>query len=74
MVNKFLTLYSKETPRWANISSLNEEMGWEELVAQTTAEYFDSNGVYRLFTREIVEGASRCNYGQVMTHLSSHRE
>lgn len=65
MVKELDRLYSAATPRWSNISELALDLGWTELVAQTAAEYFDSKGVSKKFSREVVEAATRVNYGQV---------
>ncbi|KAK7064553.1 Prenylcysteine lyase [Favolaschia claudopus] len=64
MVNKFQSLYAPEVPRWQNISHLSSILGWDELVSQTTSEYLLSNGVSNKFISELVEGATRVNYGQ----------
>ena len=65
MINEIDALYHQDTPRWSNISSLAEQMGWTELVAQTMAEYLDVQGINKRFSREVVEAATRVNYAQV---------
>ncbi|KAI5123737.1 hypothetical protein M0805_000330 [Coniferiporia weirii] len=64
MVSKFVELYSPSSPSWSNITELVSELGWEELVAQTAAEHFDLQGVSLRFSREVIEAATRVNYGQ----------
>ncbi|KAJ7139742.1 Prenylcysteine lyase-domain-containing protein [Mycena epipterygia] len=64
MINKFLTLYSSETPKWDNITHLSSSLGWTELVTQSTAEYLKSEGVSDKFISELVEASTRVNYGQ----------
>lgn len=69
MVGIFEGLYRPESPRWANISAVVSDLGWSDVTAQTTAEYFDLHGVDRRWTRELVEAATRVNYGQVCVRL-----
>ncbi|KAI0729978.1 FAD/NAD(P)-binding domain-containing protein [Fomitopsis betulina] len=64
MVAQFLTLYSPNAPRFSNITALASDLGWTPVIASTAAEYFDTQGVSRLFTRELVDAATRVNYGQ----------
>ncbi|OBZ77505.1 hypothetical protein A0H81_01708 [Grifola frondosa] len=51
-------------PRFSNVTTLASTLGWTELIVQTTSEYFDLQGVDRRFSRELVEAATRVNYGQ----------
>ncbi|KAL1939239.1 hypothetical protein VTO73DRAFT_10042 [Trametes versicolor] len=64
MVGIFQGLYSSESPRWSNITSVVSDLGWSDVTAQTTSEYFDLQGIDRRWTRELVEAATRVNYGQ----------
>ncbi|OCH92435.1 FAD/NAD(P)-binding domain-containing protein [Obba rivulosa] len=64
MIDEYLELYAKTAPRFDNITELTQTMGWTHWVAQTTAEFFDSRGIDRRFTRELIEAATRVNYGQ----------
>ncbi|KAI0644039.1 Prenylcysteine lyase-domain-containing protein [Trametes meyenii] len=63
MVSRFKRLYSRSAPQWSNITSVVSSLGWEEVTAETTAEYFDLHGIDRRWTRELVEAATRVNYG-----------
>ncbi|TBU28194.1 FAD/NAD(P)-binding domain-containing protein [Dichomitus squalens] len=63
MIDKFVTLYEPSPPRWSNITSVANDLEWLEITAQTTAEYLDSQGIDRRFSRELVEAATRVNYG-----------
>ncbi|KAI0655025.1 Prenylcysteine lyase-domain-containing protein [Cubamyces menziesii] len=63
MVDRFLMLYSPHAPQWSNVSSVVSELGWADVAAQTTAEYLDLQGIDRRWTRELVEAATRVNYG-----------
>ncbi|EMD32466.1 hypothetical protein CERSUDRAFT_118802 [Gelatoporia subvermispora B] len=64
MLDEYLELYAKTAPRFDNITDLTQTMGWTHWIAQTTAEFFDSRGIDRRFTRELIEAATRVNYGQ----------
>ena len=64
MVTQFLTLYTPRAPRFSNITTLASSLGWTPVIASTAAEYFDTQGVSRLFSRELIDAATRVNYGQ----------
>jgi len=66
MITHFLTLYTPAigTTPWTNLTTLASGMGWTDLVSSTTMDYLDAQGINGRFTREIVEGATRVNYGQ----------
>lgn len=64
MVAQFLTLYTPRAPRFSNITTLASSLGWTPVIASTAAEYFDTQGVSRLFSRELIDAATRVNYGQ----------
>ncbi|KAK7689579.1 hypothetical protein QCA50_007371 [Cerrena zonata] len=65
MINKFLSLYSWEySSPFHNMTEVINDMEWTPYVSQTTSEFFDLQGVYKLWTREMIEGATRVNYGQ----------
>lgn len=65
MIDTFLDLYKKDTPRWREISDLAAKFQWEGMIARSTSEYFQLLGVSRQFTNEMIEGMTRVNYGQV---------
>ncbi|TDL28887.1 FAD/NAD(P)-binding domain-containing protein [Rickenella mellea] len=64
MIKDILTIYSPESPRWRNVTQLVYELGWTDFLTQTTSEYLDLKGIQRRFSREVVEAATRVNYGQ----------
>ncbi|KAF7986244.1 hypothetical protein HWV62_38711 [Athelia sp. TMB] len=64
IVAQFVTLYTRGSPKWANMSNLATSFGWSDIIAQSTAGYLDSQGISPKFTREMVEAATRVNYGQ----------
>ena len=68
MIDGFLRLYDRCTPRWSNTSEVVAEMEWTDVVAQSMSEYMDLEGIDRRWTRELVEAATRVNYGQVSTY------
>jgi len=65
MIKQFVTLYSPETAKWDDISDLASSFGWTGMVSQTTLEYLKTHGVSQKYAYELVEGATRVNYGQV---------
>lgn len=65
MLKQFLTLYTPESPRWDNITYLASSLGWTEFLNSTTSDYFLSHGVTQNYISEVIEAASRVNYGQV---------
>lgn len=70
MIDRFLGLYTPESSRWDDISALSEKLQWISMANQTASEYFGANGVAQLFTQELVEAATRVNYGQVRPTFS----
>jgi len=64
MTDKFQTLYAPAAPRFSNLTTLAHELEWTPVVASTTAEFFDIQGIDRRWTRELVDAATRVNYGQ----------
>ena len=67
MVNTFLQLYTPSygAAPWQDLSHLAASFEWTSLINSTTAEYLDGQGINPKFTREMVESATRVNYGQV---------
>ncbi|KAI0655027.1 Prenylcysteine lyase-domain-containing protein [Cubamyces menziesii] len=59
-----LTLYAPVTHRFKSISELASNLNWDAIASHTTADYLDSQGVNPSWTREMVEAATRINYGQ----------
>ncbi len=65
MIDRYLTLYSPSAAKpFHNISEVISSLDWEGLTAQTTSEYLDLQSIDRKWTRELVEAATRVNYGQ----------
>ncbi|KXN81104.1 Farnesylcysteine lyase [Leucoagaricus sp. SymC.cos] len=64
MIDQYIGFYSKETPKWEDIAQLSEAYGWTELTGSSTMEYLLHRGISRRYISELVEGATRVNYGQ----------
>lgn len=73
MTDTFVELYNKDTPRWTEVESLAEKLGWTSLLSRTVAEYFQVFSISREFTYEMVESMTRVNYGQVRPPVLSTR-
>ncbi|TFK57561.1 FAD/NAD(P)-binding domain-containing protein [Heliocybe sulcata] len=69
MLDRFVTLYHPDSPRFENVSELTAAFQWQEMLIRTGAEYFDVHGVSRRFSREIIEAATRVNYGQNLDRI-----
>ncbi|KAI0063132.1 FAD/NAD-P-binding domain-containing protein [Artomyces pyxidatus] len=64
MTDKFVQLYTPAPPQYTNIAELVDAFGWRELVTQTGSDYFQSNGISKRYTNELIEAATRVNYAQ----------
>ncbi|KAJ3801137.1 Prenylcysteine lyase-domain-containing protein [Lentinula aff. detonsa] len=64
MLKQYSTLYTTESPKWDNITDLAYSFGWMDLIESSGADFFTSNGVSKQYVFELIEGASRVNYGQ----------
>jgi prenylcysteine oxidase / farnesylcysteine lyase len=64
VIKSYLQLYAPNTPRWDNITSLASALGWQDIISQTTASYFQTEGVSDKYIYELIEAATRVNYGQ----------
>jgi prenylcysteine oxidase/farnesylcysteine lyase len=71
MVKQILVLYTAVSPKWDNITDLSARLGWTEIVNSTTADYLAKQGVSEKYVNEVVEAATRVNYGQVR-YLTIH--
>ena len=69
MVNRFLDLFSVNTPKWDNIADLSATMGWTDLTSKSVADHLKSQGVSEKYINEVVEAASRVNYGQNANYI-----
>lgn len=58
-------LYTTESPRWDDVADLANLFEWAEMANSTCIDYLIANGVSGLFAQEVVEAATRVNYGQV---------
>ncbi|KZV95584.1 FAD/NAD(P)-binding domain-containing protein, partial [Exidia glandulosa HHB12029] len=69
MLHHFLKLYNHDFGTWKDIPSVVAQVKLLDVVAQTGAEYFDTQGVGLKFSRELIDAASRVNYGQNLEHI-----
>ena len=58
-------MYSYDHPKWDNIRDLAEQLGVAQLVEDTGEDFFRGKGVSEKFVFELIEAATRVNYGQV---------
>ena len=65
LVADIARVYNKDTPKWGSIESLVETLGWGNIVNTTALGYFRNGGVGDLYIFELLEAATRVNYGQV---------
>lgn len=64
MTDKIGSLYEPSVPNWSSIEELNKALNWTELVSQTGAEYFQSQGFPQKYTNEIIGAQTRIHYAQ----------
>lgn len=64
VIDRFLGFYTPDSPRWDDLSVFTERFQWVSLTNQTASEFLEGNKVSPLFARELVEAATRVNYGQ----------
>ncbi|EJD55206.1 FAD/NAD(P)-binding domain-containing protein [Auricularia subglabra TFB-10046 SS5] len=64
MLVDFLKLYDHDFGTWKDIPEVISKVKLSESVAQSGAEYLDSQGVGLKFSRELIDAATRVNYGQ----------
>jgi prenylcysteine oxidase/farnesylcysteine lyase len=69
MLGEFISLYTAETPSWDSIESLVSALNWTELVSQPASTYFSARGVSDNLINEIIDAATRVNYGQNVDEL-----
>ena len=72
MIDEFVTLYNSTwgSQPFSNLTNLAAELGWSDIISQSTMDYFDSQNINARWTREMVEAATRVNYGQARHSLS----
>ncbi len=66
MLKNFVTIYSKtQTAQWRSVKELAEKLDIVDSTTQTAEEYLKAQGVEGKFVDEMVDAATRANYGQV---------
>ncbi|KAG9126281.1 hypothetical protein FRC07_004092, partial [Ceratobasidium sp. 392] len=63
MVNTYLNLYNPHAAH-ASIADISDSLNFTSLTSNTAADHLASHGVSQLFIHELVEAATRVNYGQ----------
>ena len=71
MVKNFRTLFDVDFGVFENIGEVVTKLEAEVTVAQSATEYFDSKNVKARYTREVVEAATRVNYGTNVDDISA---
>ncbi|KZS96897.1 FAD/NAD(P)-binding domain-containing protein, partial [Sistotremastrum niveocremeum HHB9708] len=64
MIKSFLTLYTRDTPRWRTVAEASSRLNFTQFTEDTLSRYMEGKGVDRLWTHEVIEAATRVNYGQ----------
>ncbi|EKM53071.1 uncharacterized protein PHACADRAFT_259228 [Phanerochaete carnosa HHB-10118-sp] len=66
MITDISNLYGQDmgSKPFTNITTLATELNWTDAVGQTTTEFFDEKGINHKWTAEMVDAATRVNYGQ----------
>ena len=65
-----LDIYRPDSPKWDSISSLAETLGWFQVVNSTAVDFFASQGVSETYISEVIQAATRINYGQNMDEIN----
>ncbi|CAE6452792.1 unnamed protein product [Rhizoctonia solani] len=63
MVNAYLNLYQPRAP-YPSITAISSSLNFTHITAVSASKYLTDNGVNLLFVHELVEAATRVNYGQ----------
>ncbi|CAE6414165.1 unnamed protein product [Rhizoctonia solani] len=63
MVNAYLNLYQPRLP-YLSIAAISSSLNFTHITAVPASKYLAENGVSPLFTHELIEAATRVNYGQ----------
>ncbi|KAF8557352.1 FAD/NAD(P)-binding domain-containing protein [Imleria badia] len=64
LISRFVRLYTAESPRWDDVADLATTFEWDEMSNSTCIDHLNANGVSELFAQEMVNAATRVNYGQ----------
>jgi prenylcysteine oxidase/farnesylcysteine lyase len=64
LTDRMLGIYRPDSPKWDNISSLAETFGLSKVVNSTAVDFFASQGVSETYIFEVIQAATRVNYGQ----------
>lgn len=64
LVKGMLELYQPTSPKWDSVAGLLKTIGWTKMANSTTAESFKEQGVSDQYIFEVIQAATRVNYGQ----------
>jgi prenylcysteine oxidase/farnesylcysteine lyase len=70
LIDAIYTLYPS-SKTYETMEDMSAALNFTRLIAMSTTEYLDLEGVSKLYSREIVEAISRVSYGQVKTSQRS---
>ncbi|QRW00032.1 prenylcysteine lyase [Ceratobasidium sp. AG-Ba] len=63
MIDTYLNLYNPHAPH-DSVADISASLNFTSLTSATASNYLGSHGVSQLFVHELVEAATRVNYGQ----------
>ncbi|KAG6885530.1 hypothetical protein C0993_000526 [Termitomyces sp. T159_Od127] len=64
VVERYLTIYSLDSPNWDSIADISAALDYSNMTRDTATSFFAQVGVAKRFASELIEGATRVNYGQ----------
>lgn len=70
MINSYLSLYSSVT-QWDSVEDVSSALNFTDFTSQDAVTYLTSQGVGEAFAYEIVEAATRVNYGQDLDKINA---
>lgn len=74
-IEKFTLLYDydfiEQNGPFNSVDEMVESLGMTELIQQSGLSYLTSNGISKEFAEEIIESATRVNYGQNIDEISA---
>ncbi|KAF9524062.1 Prenylcysteine lyase-domain-containing protein [Crepidotus variabilis] len=70
MMSQFLGLYKTSTLKWDSMLDLPPYFGWQEHLNITAREFFKGRGVGERYINEVIQAATRVNYGQNINYIN----
>ncbi len=56
--------YTPGLARWSSVAELSDKLDFDDYTAQTGLTLYTSKGINPLFTKELIDVATRVNYAQ----------